>query len=96
MRAAVYVRVSREEQLDNWSIAAQTREAEEYCRQKNWELLKIYTEEGISAHSDSIIKRPNFASCWMTVKKVASILWLCTPLIDGAVIWVSPLKVSNN
>ena len=69
MRAAVYVRVSREEQLDNWSIAAQTREAEEYCRQKNWELLKIYTEEGISAHSDSIIKRPQFRKLLDDCKK---------------------------
>ena len=69
MRAAIYVRVSREEQLDNWSIAAQTREASEYCRQKNWELLKIYTEEGISAHSDSIIKRPQFRKLLDDCKK---------------------------
>ncbi len=60
MRAAIYVRVSREEQLENWSISAQTRESEEYCRQKGWEVLKIYTEEGVSAHSDSIVKRPQF------------------------------------
>ena len=69
MRAAIYVRVSREEQLDNWSIAAQTREASEYCRQKNWELLKIYTEEGISAHSDSIVKRPQFRKLLDDCKK---------------------------
>ena len=69
MRAAIYVRVSREEQLDNWSIAAQTREAEEYCRQKNWDLLKIYTEEGISAHSDSIVKRPQFRKLLDDCKK---------------------------
>ena len=69
MRAAIYVRVSREEQLENWSIAAQTREAQEYCRQKNWELQHIYTEEGISAHSDSIAKRPQFRKLLDDCKK---------------------------
>ena len=69
MRAAIYVRVSREEQLENWSIAAQTREAEDYCRQRNWEVLNIYTEEGISAHSDSIVKRPQFRKLLDDCKK---------------------------
>ena len=60
MRVGNYVRVSREEQLENWSISAQTREAEDYCRQRGWEIVKIYLEEGRSAHSDSIAKRPQF------------------------------------
>lgn len=42
------------------SIPAQTREAEDYCRQRDWKIARVYSEEGISAHSDSIAKRPEF------------------------------------
>jgi len=34
MRAALYARVSSEEQLDNWSISAQKHEFEQHCNQK--------------------------------------------------------------
>ena len=60
MRATVYLRVSRKEQSENRSISAQTREAEDYCRQRNWEIMNIYIEEAISAHPNSIVKRPQF------------------------------------
>jgi len=60
MRAAAYVRVSTESQVDNWSLPAQKRELENYCIQKGWMLVKTYSEEGISAHTDSIEKRPQF------------------------------------
>lgn len=60
MKAAAYVRVSSESQIDTWSIPAQKRELEEYCRQKGWQLVQLFSEEGISAHSDSIEKRPQF------------------------------------
>jgi len=61
MKAAAYLRVSTESQIDNWSLPAQRRELENYCNQKkDWQLIRIYSEEGISAHSDSIDKRPQF------------------------------------
>ncbi len=69
MKAAAYIRVSTESQIDNWSIPAQQRELEEYCRLKGWRLLKIYSEEGISAHSDSIEKRPQFRKLLEGCKK---------------------------
>ena len=58
MRAVAYTRVSTEEQLEGWSIAAQRHEFERYCEQKGWQAAGIYNEEGISARSDSIGKRP--------------------------------------
>jgi site-specific DNA recombinase len=60
MRAILYARVSTEEQLEGWSVAAQIREFEAHCQQKDWENVGIYTEEGKSARSDSIDKRPQF------------------------------------
>lgn len=60
MRAILYARVSTEEQLENWSISAQIREFENFCQQKGWQNTGIYTDEGKSARSDTIEKRPQF------------------------------------
>jgi len=60
MRAILYARVSSEEQVDNWSIPAQKREFEQYCQQKEWQNVGVYSEEGKSARSDAIEKRPRF------------------------------------
>jgi site-specific DNA recombinase len=60
MKAVLYSRVSSEEQVDNWSLSAQKREFAEFCQKKGWQAAGIYAEEGISAHSDAIEKRPQF------------------------------------
>ena len=60
MRAVLYERVSSEEQVDNWSLAAQKHAFEETCQSKGWQAGYIYSEEGVSAHTDSIEKRPQF------------------------------------
>lgn len=58
MRAAGYVRVSSDMQVDNWSIPAQKRGVQEYCSSMAWTLVRIYSEEGMSDRSDSLDKRP--------------------------------------
>ncbi len=60
MRAVLYARVSSEEQVDNWSLSAQRHAFSEICLQKGWQAGHIYSEEGVSAHTDSIEKRPQF------------------------------------
>ena len=60
MKAVLYARVSSEEQIDNWSISAQKHEFSDLCQQKGWQSTGIYCEEGVSAHTDSIEKRPQF------------------------------------
>jgi site-specific DNA recombinase len=60
MKAVLYARVSTEEQMDGWSIGAQIREFESYYQQKGWKNAGIYSEEGKSARSDSLDKRPEF------------------------------------
>ena len=60
MRAAGYLRVSTDSQLDSWSIPAQKHEFEDYCVQKGWEPAALYSEEGVSGRWDSAEKRPQF------------------------------------
>jgi len=60
VKAVLYARISSEQQVDNWSIPAQMREFEQYCQQKGWQAISVYSEEGKSARSDSLEKRPQF------------------------------------
>ena len=60
MRAAAYIRVSSQEQVNGHSLDAQERLFLELCQSRGWEPAKIYREEGRSAHVDSISKRPVF------------------------------------
>jgi site-specific DNA recombinase len=58
MKAALYIRVSTEEQaLEGFSIAAQTTQLNEYCKRSNIEIYKAYVDEGISGQKEN---RPQF------------------------------------
>src|ERR687891_468834 len=58
MRAVAYIRVSDSSQVDGHSLDAQERLFHELCRNRSWVPGRTYREEGKSAHSDSIAKRP--------------------------------------
>ena len=60
MKAVAYIRVSSPDQVDGHSLDAQLRAIQEYCRSRCWDLVAVYREEGKSAHTDSILKRPKF------------------------------------
>ncbi|HEU0022767.1 MAG TPA: recombinase family protein, partial [Dehalococcoidia bacterium] len=60
MTAVAYIRVSDASQIDGHSLNAQERLFQELCSKRGWTPGKIYREEGKSAHSDSISKRPVF------------------------------------
>ena len=60
MRAVAYIRVSSAEQVDGHSLDAQERLFRELCKNRDWEQIFVYREEGKSAHVDSIKKRPVF------------------------------------
>ena len=60
MRAVAYIRVSDLSQVDGNSLDAQERLFKELCKSRDWEQGRIYREEGKSAHTDSISKRPVF------------------------------------
>ncbi|ODA41059.1 recombinase family protein [Desulfosporosinus sp. BG] len=56
IRAAAYPRYSSDNQREE-SISAQLRAIEEYCKRKNYVLVKIYPDEAKSATTDN---RSNF------------------------------------
>ena len=60
LRAAAYIRVSREEQVDGHSLDAQRRAIEQACAERNWQIVAWYADEGVSAHTDDIARRPAF------------------------------------
>ena len=60
MRAALYARVSTEEQVQGYSLDAQRRAFRNFCEQKQWDIYYEYVEEGRSARSDDVRKRPIF------------------------------------
>ena len=48
IRAACYVRVSTENQLENYSIDEQIERLRAYCAAKDWTVYKVYTDGGYS------------------------------------------------
>ncbi len=62
MRAAIYHRVSTEEQIEGYSLDAQSRATRAFCAAHNWEIIEEYRDEGTSARTDDLAKRPRFAA----------------------------------
>jgi len=60
MRAAGYIRVSSASQVEGHSLDAQERLFRELCKNRGWDPVILYREEGRSARYDSIRKRPAF------------------------------------
>ena len=60
MRAVAYIRVSSADQVEGHSLDAQERAFYDLCNGRGWQPVHVYREEGKSAHTDSIQKRPTF------------------------------------
>lgn len=60
MKAALYARVSTEEQAEGYSLDAQRRAYGALVQGRGWTSYKEYIEEGQSARTDNINKRPVF------------------------------------
>ena len=60
MRAVAYIRVSDTSQVEGHSLNAQERLFRELCKNRGWEEITVYREEGKSAHVDAISRRPVF------------------------------------
>ncbi len=69
MRAIAYLRVSTLSQVEGHSLDAQERLFRDLCKNKGWELTKIYREEGKSAHVEAINRRPVFRQLLGDVEK---------------------------
>lgn len=60
MKAALYARVSDQEQVEGYSLDAQRRAFNTFVKGRGWTVYKEYVEEGRSAHTDNLNKRPVF------------------------------------
>lgn len=68
MKAALYTRVSTDEQVEKgFSLEAQKRRLMEFCIQNNYEIYKLYSDEGISGHS--IAKRKSLQEMLQDAKE---------------------------
>ncbi len=63
-----YVRVSTDNQLENYSIEEQIDRLTAYCKSKDWELIKIYTDGGFSGGNTN---RPALRQMLDDIKNVA-------------------------
>ena len=59
-KAAIYIRVSTEEQVEGYSLDAQRRAFQTLVQGRGWTAYREYLDEGKSAHNDDIRKRPKF------------------------------------
>lgn len=48
MKAALYIRVSTQEQVENYSIESQRERLEAYCKAKGWSIADVYIDPGYS------------------------------------------------
>ena len=60
VRAALYARVSDEEQVDGYSLDAQLRAFRALVEGREGTVCREYVEEGRSAHTEDMRKRPVF------------------------------------
>ncbi|NJL32532.1 MAG: recombinase family protein [Chloroflexaceae bacterium] len=51
MKAAIYIRVSSEDQVDGYSLAAQERACKGYAKLHGWTVVKVYADEGVSGRT---------------------------------------------
>lgn len=56
MKAAIYIRVSTKEQVENYSIPSQLERLQAYCKSKDWEIYDTYIDGG---HSGASTDRPD-------------------------------------
>ena len=56
-RAFGYIRVSDPDQVQGYSLEAQESAIRQWCERNGYELVRIFSEEGKSAHVDDIHKR---------------------------------------
>ncbi|MEK4669188.1 recombinase family protein [Niallia sp. FSL R7-0271] len=55
MKAAIYIRVSTQEQVENYSIESQLERIQAYCKAKGWDIYDTFIDPGFSG---SNIERP--------------------------------------
>lgn len=66
-KAAIYIRVSTREQVENYSIPAQTEKLQAYCKAKGWEIQDTYIDGG---YSGATTDRPALQRMLSEIKEI--------------------------
>lgn len=61
-RAAAYIRVSDPSQVETHSLDAQRADIQRWCTRHGHELVRVYSEDGLTARSERIDKRPQLVA----------------------------------
>jgi len=62
LRVAAYLRVSDPSQVEKYSLDAQRADIKRWCKRHGYELVRVYTEEGKSARTERIDRRPKLVA----------------------------------
>lgn len=68
---AVYIRVSTQEQVENYSIESQKERIEAYCKAKGWSIYEVYIDPG---YSGSNTDRPALQRMLSDIDKVDAVV----------------------
>lgn len=68
---AVYIRVSTQEQVENYSIESQRERIEAYCKAKGWGIYEVYIDPG---YSGSNTDRPGLQRMLADIDKVNAVV----------------------
>lgn len=71
MNAALYIRVSTQDQVENYSIETQKERLEAFCKSKGWEIFDVFIDGG---YSGSTIDRPALQDMLKKLKKIDAIV----------------------
>ncbi|MGE6611908.1 recombinase family protein [Peribacillus sp. NPDC076916] len=70
-KAALYIRVSTREQVENYSIEVQKERLEAFCKAKGWDIYNIYIDGG---YSGSTLDRPDLQRMIKDLKNIDVVL----------------------
>ncbi|PJN91428.1 recombinase family protein, partial [Bacillus sp. mrc49] len=70
-KAALYIRVSTREQVENYSIEVQKERMEAFCKAKGWDIFNIYVDGG---YSGSTLERPDLQRMIKDLKDIDVVL----------------------
>ncbi|WP_342515530.1 recombinase family protein [Sutcliffiella sp. FSL R7-0096] len=70
-KAAIYIRVSTQDQVENYSIEVQRERLEAYCKAKGMEIYNIYIDGGYSGAS---IERPDLKRLLSNLKDIDAVV----------------------
>lgn len=70
-KAALYIRVSTQEQVENYSIEVQKERLEAFCKSKGWDIHNVYIDGG---YSGATLERPDLQRLLKDLKNIDAVV----------------------